>query len=85
MRPGTVPLLPFPAILLEHFNNHFKHLMSNAWYLTAFDAGSPSLKMPQISPPLKPWGDVTRSFSCFCIILSEGADRWRPFKAQHHL
>lgn len=51
MRPGTVPLLPFPAILLEHFNNHFKHLMSNAWYLTVFDAGAPPERCPKFPLP----------------------------------
>lgn len=34
-------LLPFPALLLEHFNNHLERLMSDAWYLTVFDAGAP--------------------------------------------
>lgn len=29
------------AILLKHFNNHFKTLMSNVWFLTMFDAGAP--------------------------------------------
>lgn len=72
MKLGTLPLPPIAsAILLKHFNNHNKCLMSNVWFLTVVDAGPPSIMMSQISPPFKLRGVIT----AFCIILSEGADR----------